>query len=72
MTANSATSLNVYPQEDDEGNPVSFPKSALGYVDLMVSAVNHRIRIFHVSRPSNDFDPGDARTGACRAAPSWC
>lgn len=23
MTASGATSLNVYPQEDDEGNPVS-------------------------------------------------
>jgi DNA replication licensing factor MCM3 len=25
MTASGATSLNVYPQEDEDGNPVSIP-----------------------------------------------
>lgn len=29
MTASGATSLNIYPQEDDNGNPVSYLNGVL-------------------------------------------
>ena len=59
MTANGAASTSVYPQEDEEGNPViSSHVEEKPHAD--VSKVDNRIRVLYLSRPSNHLDSRDA------------
>jgi DNA replication licensing factor MCM3 len=46
MTANGAASLSVYPQEDEEHNPVSFshPSAKMG----LTTVAYHGVRLLHL------------------------
>lgn len=51
MGASGATSLNVYPQEDDEKNPVSLAQQFLHqFLRLMIDFLAyHRVRLLNIS-----------------------
>lgn len=72
MSANGAVSTGVYPQEDDEGNPVithSLRKPVLEY--WLIYAVDHRVWVLYVSRSPDDINPRDARARSGRTAAPW-
>lgn len=78
MTAGGSTNMNVYPQQDEHGNPVSIQKKRLSSATnvyngvLIYSAANNGVRILQISRSSNDIDPRNARKGACWPVASRC
>jgi DNA replication licensing factor MCM3 len=61
MTASGATSLNVYPQEDEDKNPVSTINVSCNYTNsCLIYIAYYRIRLLHVHGPPVDFDPRNA------------
>lgn len=71
MTASGAASTSVYPQEDEDGNPVSFSGLKFNKYKLKPPLASHRVRLLYLPRSSNDINSGDARTCACRTVAAW-
>lgn len=72
MTASGATSLNVYPQEDDEKNPVSEGVFLVLLWSLIRAPAYHRVRLLYVYGPSNDINSRNAGKSTCRTAAEEC
>lgn len=71
MTASGATSLNVYPQEDEDKNPVSTTYAGRSKKNKrLIYLAYYRVRLFHLHGPPVDFDPRNARTSPRRSAAS--
>lgn len=69
MTASGATNLNVYPQEDDEKNPVCCDSTQnyqpwLTPCPLYPLIAHYRVWLFYLYGSSNDLDPRNARASA--------
>lgn len=69
MTANGAASTSVYPQQDEDGNPVSLV-TFCERNRLNMSIAHHRIWLLYVSRPPNHINTGNAGASTSRTATS--
>lgn len=73
MTATGATSLNVYPQEDEDKNPVSAGSHEdwqEQWTDLITCLAYHRVRLLDLYGPPEHFYPRNARACPRGSAPS--
>lgn len=66
MTANGAASTGVYPQEDEEGNPVGISPWDSAPISNAFPA-HYRIWLLHLSRSSDYINTGNAGAGTSRA-----
>jgi hypothetical protein len=71
MTASGATSLNVYPQEDEDKNPVSTIRSpSSDKNNRLIYLAHYRVRLLHLYGSPVDFDPRNARASPGRSTAS--
>lgn len=72
MTASGATSLNVYPQEDEDKNPVRLNFLHARVSQLILRLAHHRIRILYLHGPPIDLYPRNARKSPSRSTSPQC
>lgn len=72
MSVGKPGSMSVYPQKDDEDNPVCYSSERLLWARTDSGIACDRVWLLHVPRSSDDFDSGDAGEGACGSATQRC
>ena len=60
MTATGATVMNIYPQEDEDKNPVSVSTQTQHMWLTFHFVAHYRVRLLYVHGSSDDIHPGNA------------